>query len=86
MKIFHTVASLDLVSGGPARSVPQLALALVERECEVGLWAPKKLVGPLAEITAEEGEGLKIFSGSFSTILTTSTTSTILSGSLGSSI
>lgn len=69
MKIFQSLAQLESTSGGPARSVPQLSLELVKRGHQVGLWAPEKLVGPLADITAEEGEVLKIYSGSFSAAL-----------------
>lgn len=69
MKIFQSLAQLESNSGGPARSVPQLSLELVKRGHQVGLWAPEKLVGPLADITAEEGEVLKIYSGSFSAAL-----------------
>lgn len=40
LKLLHTLAALDPASGGPARSVPQLALALAERGHEVGVWSP----------------------------------------------
>ena len=53
MKIFQSLAQLESTSGGPARSVPQLSLELVKRGHQVGLWAPEKLVEPLADITAE---------------------------------
>lgn len=41
MRIFHTVASLGLNTGGPARSVPGLASAAAKAGAEVHLWAPE---------------------------------------------
>jgi len=60
MKILHTVASLDPASGGPARSVPQLALALAEVGHEVGLWSPeigdrRPEIGVQRPVTEERG-------------------------------
>ena len=38
MRVLHTIASLDPSSGGPARSVPQLLIALKEAGADVRLW------------------------------------------------
>lgn len=38
MTVLHTIASLDPASGGPARSVPQLLLALKAAGFDVALW------------------------------------------------
>lgn len=40
IKVLHTVASLQAHTGGPAKSVPGLSLALAEAGCEVVLWSP----------------------------------------------
>lgn len=42
MKTLHTLPTLDPAAGGPARSVPQLALALAERGHHVGIWSSEK--------------------------------------------
>jgi glycosyltransferase involved in cell wall biosynthesis len=38
MKILHTTSSLDPAAGGPARSVPQIALAQAELGHQVSIW------------------------------------------------
>jgi len=65
MRILHSVASLAPDSGGPARSVPQLALALALQGVEVGLWSPDPVVGRLADLSASESSKIQIFSGDF---------------------
>lgn len=72
MKILHTVGSLNPDSGGPARSVPQLALALARCGHDVGLWAPGgNAAHCLADVNPEEAEQISILSGSFPQALET---------------
>ncbi|MDB4408949.1 glycosyltransferase [Akkermansiaceae bacterium] len=66
MRIFHTTASLEPSSGGPARSVPQLALAQARQGAEVGLWSPDPSHEGLADLSSGESTKLQIFSGNFS--------------------
>lgn len=40
MRVFLSASSFLPEAGGPARSVPQLAMGLVTADVEVGLWAP----------------------------------------------
>lgn len=65
MKILHTLASLDGSSGGPARSVPQLALALANLGHEVGLWCPDRRTSNLADFSSDELGKIRWFSGPF---------------------
>jgi glycosyltransferase involved in cell wall biosynthesis len=69
MRILHCLAQLDPASGGPARSVPQLALGLAGRGHEVSLWAPLPLSGPLADLSEEDNRKLKVLSGPFESAL-----------------
>tara|TARA_B110000908_G_scaffold172391_1_gene239520 strand:- start:1220 stop:2305 length:1086 start_codon:yes stop_codon:yes gene_type:complete len=69
MRILHSVASLDPSSGGPARSVPQLALALVDCDVEVGLWSAEPSKNGLADLSADELARIEVFSGDFSEAL-----------------
>jgi glycosyltransferase involved in cell wall biosynthesis len=64
MKILLTVATLDPASGGPARSVPQLARALAAAGHEVGLWAPAA-VDRLSDASLDDASELAVFSGPF---------------------
>lgn len=41
MRVLHTIASIDPSTGGPARSVPNLAMALRRAGVEVALWTPE---------------------------------------------
>ncbi|MDB4508443.1 glycosyltransferase, partial [Akkermansiaceae bacterium] len=59
-------ASLEPSSGGPARSVPQLALAQARQGAEVGLWSPDPSHEGLADLSSGESTKLQIFSGNFS--------------------
>lgn len=65
MRILHSLAQLNPASGGPARSVPQLALGLTDRSHEVALWAPQPITGPLADLSKKDHLKLKVFSGPF---------------------
>ncbi|MFT6792619.1 MAG: glycosyltransferase involved in cell wall biosynthesis [Rubritalea sp.] len=65
MRILHSVASLNPSSGGPARSVPQLALALAQLGIEIGLWSAEPVGGLLADLTEEQSRHIKLYSGSF---------------------
>ena len=65
MKILQCVAKLDPASGGPARSVPQLALALAQRGNEIGLWSTDRVVDSLADLAAESQVEIRLLSGTF---------------------
>lgn len=78
MKVFCSVASLDPSAGGPARSVPQLSLALADRGHEVGIWAsemPRErkkdkgdrgvLAPILADLNVEKAGRIRVLEGSF---------------------
>lgn len=68
MKILHTAAGLSPDSGGPARSVPQLARALAAAGHEIALWAPRP-VDHLSDSDPEGDTGLAVHSGSFDAAL-----------------
>lgn len=68
MNILHTVATLEPASGGPARSVPQLALALAAKGHRVGLWSPNA-VEHLSDLSPEQESGLFVFSGDIANVL-----------------
>jgi glycosyltransferase involved in cell wall biosynthesis len=61
MRILHSIASINPATGGPARSVPQLLMALKDAGLEVALWT--------AEITQSEWQrplqerGISVFNG-----------------------
>ena len=60
MTVLHTIASLDPASGGPARSVPQLLLALKAGGSDVALWVASV---PRPEwIASLEGAGIPVTS------------------------
>ena len=65
MKVLHSLAQLNPSAGGPARSVPQLALAMADLGHEVALWTTQHTTAPLADLSTEESEKLTILSGSF---------------------
>ena len=58
MRILHTVASLHLDTGGPARSVPGLAAAVARAGAEVHLWAPEtpEAISAPDRVTLHRGE------------------------------
>jgi glycosyltransferase involved in cell wall biosynthesis len=61
MRVLHTIASLDPRTGGPARSVPNLALALRRAGVSVALWTPgaqnESWLAPLREAGVEIHSG-----------------------------
>jgi glycosyltransferase involved in cell wall biosynthesis len=65
MRILHCTATFDPASGGPARSVPQLALALARSGGEVGLWSPLASDDGIADLRPEQMEGIPVSSGDF---------------------
>lgn len=65
MRILHCSATFDPASGGPARSVPQLALALSRRGGQVALWSPLASAAGIADLRQEEMAGIPVFSGDF---------------------
>ena len=65
MKILHCVATLDPSSGGPARSVPQLAMALADQGVEVGLWSPQSIPTCLPDLPPDASHRIRILSGGF---------------------
>lgn len=65
MKILHSVASLDSSSGGPARSVPQLALAQARCGVEVALWSPMPVGDRLPDLPKDANALISLFSGDF---------------------
>lgn len=69
MKVLHCTATFDPASGGPARSVPQLALALAMRGAGVGLWSPLASAGGIADLRPEEMAGIPVLSGDFLQVL-----------------
>jgi glycosyltransferase involved in cell wall biosynthesis len=69
MRIFHCVARLDPASGGPARSVPQLALGLAQQGVEIGLWCPGAVTGALPDLPPEAHSMIRVLAGDFSAAL-----------------
>jgi len=69
MHVLHILDSLAPHSGGPARSVPQLALSQAELGLKVSLWSPQPFLGALADLSIQENQKLARFSGDFSTAL-----------------
>jgi glycosyltransferase involved in cell wall biosynthesis len=65
MRILHCTATFEPASGGPARSVPQLALALARRGASVGLWSPLASAAGIADLRPEEMAGIPVSSGEF---------------------
>lgn len=71
MKILHTLATLDPASGGPARSVPQLALALAEQGHEVGVWSAEQEEGivdggwRMADLDEDGAGKIRVLGGGF---------------------
>jgi len=63
MRILHCAATFDPASGGPARSVPQLALALARRGGQVGLWSPVASASGIADLQPEQLAGIPVLSG-----------------------
>lgn len=59
MKVFHTVASLRMETGGPARSVPGLARALARAGADVSLGSDDRP----GDFTAPEGVALRAVGG-----------------------
>jgi len=55
MRVLHTVASLDPASGGPARSVPQLLIALKEEGLDVALWVASRVLPEWSRALTELG-------------------------------
>lgn len=69
MIILHTTDSINPDAGGPARSVPQLALAQAELGHQVGLWCPGNSRTSLPDLPAEASERLSILSGTLSSAI-----------------
>lgn len=69
MIILHTTDSLNPKAGGPARSVPQLALAQAELGHKIGLWSPQNSSARLPDLPAEASQSLHILSGSLDAAL-----------------
>lgn len=69
MRVLHCTATFEPASGGPARSVPQLALALASRGAEVGLWSPLASAGGIADLRPEAMTGIPVYSGDFRQVL-----------------
>lgn len=69
MKVLHCSATFEPASGGPARSVPQLALALARRGASVGLWSPLASAGGIADLRPEEMAAIPLLSGDFRKVL-----------------
>lgn len=63
MKVLHCAATFEPASGGPARSVPQLAHALAKRGVNVGLWSPLASAAGIADLRPEEMAGIPVLSG-----------------------
>ncbi len=55
MRVLHAIASLDPVSGGPARSVPQLLIALKEEGLDVALWVASRVLPEWSRILTDKG-------------------------------
>ena len=55
MRVLHAVASLDPASGGPARSVPQLLIALKEEGLDVALWVASRVLPEWSRALTEMG-------------------------------
>lgn len=61
MRVLHTIASLNPATGGPARSVPNLGMALRREGLSVALWTPEAQDPEwLADLTTA---GIEIHSG-----------------------
>jgi len=69
MRILHTTASLDPVHGGPARSVPQLAITLAQAGHNVGLWCPQSIPVGVADLFESRHCCLTVLSGPFNQCL-----------------
>ena len=69
MIILHTTDSIHPDAGGPARSVPQLALAQAELGHQVGLWCPNNFCVSLPDLPAEASDRLRILSGTLSSAI-----------------
>ena len=69
MIILHTTDSINPDSGGPARSVPQLALAQAKLGHQVGLWCREKPNSSLPDLPAEASKSLKLLSGPLSSVI-----------------
>ena len=68
MRILHCTESLDPAAGGPARSVPQLALAQARLGHEVALWSPNPGPQSLPDLDSQE-VALGRFHGPFREVL-----------------
>jgi len=64
MRVLHTIASLEPDTGGPARSVPNLAMALRREGLSVALWTPNAQEQAWLEPLVEAG--IEIHSGDLS--------------------
>ena len=69
MIILHTTDSIHPDAGGPARSVPQLALAQADLGHEVGLWCREKPNTSLPDLPAEASKSLHLLSGPLSSAI-----------------
>jgi glycosyltransferase involved in cell wall biosynthesis len=69
MRVLHATASLDLSSGGPARSVPQLAAGIARAGHDVGIWCSGSVPSRLQELGGTESLRAQVFSGSFAAAL-----------------
>ena len=69
MRILHTTDSLDPDTGGPARSVPQLALAQADLGHNVGLWCPGKSYTSIPDIHSENSKNLQLLSGHLGSVI-----------------
>jgi glycosyltransferase involved in cell wall biosynthesis len=55
MRVLHAIASLDPASGGPARSVPQLLIALKEEGLDVALWVASRVLPDWSRALTDKG-------------------------------
>ena len=69
MRILHTTDSLDPDTGGPARSVPQLALAQADLGHDVGLWCPGKAYASIPDIHSGKSKKLQLLSGHLGSVI-----------------
>lgn len=69
LKILHSLESLAPNSGGPARSVPQLAIAQAARGMEVGLWSPAPVDRGLPDLPDVSDSNFTLHSGAIAAAL-----------------
>lgn len=69
LRVLHVISSLHEDQGGPARSVPQLALALAETSTEVAVWSNRPLPHSLPDLGDRDTSKLRIEAGSPSALI-----------------